>query len=158
MRRALLALSLAVVACASSVVSTTTARAPSPLATIGPSAWITVTTTPSWPSLTPSSPDPTSGPSPKPSTKPTSKPRTSVYTRSWYGEASWGYFGGHVVTRLPRGTRIEIVGPLGRWRGVSWGYGPAKWTGRIADLDKEVFRSVCGSPSRGVCNATLKAE
>ena len=71
------------------------------------------------------------------------------------GIASWGWFGGHVVTRLPRGTRITVCGELGCWSGKSWGYGPAKRTGRIVDLDREVFRDLCGAPSKGLCEVTL---
>jgi len=72
------------------------------------------------------------------------------------GTASWGPFAGHVVTRLPRGTRIEIVGPHGTWQGFSWGYGPARRTGRIVDLDYTVFKSLCGSPEiLGLCTVTL---
>ncbi len=72
------------------------------------------------------------------------------------GIASWGPFSGHVVTRLPRGMPIVVTGPLGTWRGVSWGYGPAAWTGRIADLDRSVFAAICGPPSRGICTVTLR--
>lgn len=77
------------------------------------------------------------------------------------GEASWGDFGGHVVTRLARGTRIRVCGALGCWPSVttwgrSWGYGPAKRTGRIVDLDRSVFAAICGDPRRGVCQVVLR--
>lgn len=72
------------------------------------------------------------------------------------GVASWGYFDGHVVTRLPRGTTILVTGPLGSWAGKSWGYGPAKWTRRVVDLDASVFRAICGSLSRGLCHVKLE--
>jgi hypothetical protein len=72
------------------------------------------------------------------------------------GIASWGPFSGHVVTRLPRGTPIVVTGPLGTWRGLSWGYGPQARTGRIADLDRGVFAAICGPPSRGICTVTLR--
>lgn len=78
-------------------------------------------------------------------------PRVSVVK----GIASWGPFHGHVVTRLPRGTSILVTGPLGAWTGSSWGYGPAKWTNRIVDLDASVFKMICGPLSRGLCNVTL---
>lgn len=82
---------------------------------------------------------------------------SGAYARSLSGIASWGDFGGHVVTRLPRGTRIEVVGPHGTWRGVSWGYGPAKWTERIVDLDRSVFNDLCGNPViLGLCKVTLR--
>ena len=72
------------------------------------------------------------------------------------GEASWGPFKGHVVTRYPRGTAIRVCGRLG-CTGItrSWGYGPAKYTGRIADLDVRVFEHVCGPRSIGVCKIKL---
>jgi hypothetical protein len=60
------------------------------------------------------------------------------------------------VTRFPRGTPIVVTGPLGTWRGLSWGYGPAKYTGRIADLDRLIFAAICGAPSRGICEVTLR--
>lgn len=85
----------------------------------------------------------------------TASPPNSEPSASWRGTASWGDFGGHVVTRLPRGTRIEVVGPHGTWHGRSWGYGPAKWTGRIVDLDVRVFEDICGPRSLGLCKVTL---
>ena len=77
--------------------------------------------------------------------------------RTETGTASWGDFGGHVVTRLPRGTSIFVVGPAGGWTGSSFGYGPdrAIFPERIVDLDREVFRDVCGEPSMGICEVTL---
>lgn len=104
-----------------------------------------------------SNPTPSLSPSPSPSRtlSPAATP-SSRPSQSLRGTASWGYFGGHVVTRLPRGTHIEVVGPLGTWRGVSWGYGPAAWTGRIVDLDYSVFKQLCGDPVRlGLCTVTL---
>jgi hypothetical protein len=79
----------------------------------------------------------------------------AVYGSEISGIASWGDFGGHVVTRLPRGTSIFVAGPQGGWTGTSWGYGPAKSTGRIVDLDRQVFAAICGSPSKGLCRVTL---
>ncbi len=87
---------------------------------------------------------------PSPTARPTSRPSHSLV-----GTASWGDFGGHVVTRLPRGTRIVVVGPHGTWRGRSWGYGPAKWTHRIVDLDVHVFEDICGPRSLGLCKVSL---
>jgi hypothetical protein len=77
------------------------------------------------------------------------------------GEASWGYLTGHVVTRYPRGTAIRVCGPLGCWPsattwGASWGYGPARRTGRIVDLDRSVFAAICGNPRQGVCQVVLE--
>lgn len=50
-----------------------------------------------------------------------------------------------------------IVGPLGTWQGVSWGYGPDPDTfpERVADLDVTVFEKVCGPRSKGTCEVTL---
>lgn len=90
------------------------------------------------------------------SMEPTATPAASMPGHSLTGIASWGYFSGHVVTRLPRGTPITVTGPLGSWSGKSWGYGPAKWTGRIVDADREVFRLLCGDPSKGLCTVTLE--
>lgn len=91
--------------------------------------------------------------------QPVSSPKaTTGPSKVITGEASWGYgFYGHVVTRYPRGTRIRVCGPIGCTKVVkSWGYGPAKWTGRIADLDVGVFENICGPRSRGVCEVTLE--
>jgi hypothetical protein len=71
------------------------------------------------------------------------------------GVASFGYGWVGVVTRLPRGTRICVTGPLGRWCGRSVGYGPAKWTHRIADLSPAVFSRICGPLSAGLCGVVL---
>jgi hypothetical protein len=71
------------------------------------------------------------------------------------GIASWGRPWAGVVTRLPRGTRICVTGPLGWWCGRSVGYGPARRTGRIADLSATVFGLICGPLSRGLCRVTL---
>ena len=107
-------------------------------------------------------PQPTSGASPvgTPTGKETTGKNLTSGTRTVIrGEASWGYgFYGHVVTRYPRGTIIRVCGKLGcTGRVKSWGYGPAKRTGRIADLDINVFRNVCGDPIRlGVCQIRLE--
>lgn len=71
------------------------------------------------------------------------------------GIGSWGNFGGHVVTRLPRGTSIFVAGPEGGWTGSSWGFGPAESTGRIVDMDVTVFEIVCGSWRIGLCEVEL---
>ncbi len=116
-------------------------------------------------SATPASPSSSVASSPKPASTPkatplptstTSTTRTSI-VRTLRGEASWGYgFKGHVVTRYPRGTIIRVCGPIGCTGKVkSWGYGPAKYTGRIADLDVHVFEAVCGPRSAGICRITL---
>lgn len=101
------------------------------------------------------SPEPTPRPTTKPKPQTTSGRRASLVIR---GEASWGYgFKGHVVTRYKRGTIIRVCGPLGCTGKVrSWGYGPAKSTGRIADLDVHVFEDICGPRSIGVCDIKLE--
>jgi hypothetical protein len=76
------------------------------------------------------------------------------------GEASWGYgFHGNIVTRYPRGTPIRVCGPLACTEWVeSWGYGPAKRTGRIVDLDVHVFEDICAPRRMGVCQVTLQVK
>lgn len=71
------------------------------------------------------------------------------------GIASWGRGWAGVVTRLPGGTRIRVCGRLGCWSGRSTGYGPARWTHRIADLSPAVFREICGPLSAGLCRVTV---
>ena len=71
------------------------------------------------------------------------------------GVASWGYFGGHVVSRWPRGTVLTVCGNVGCRTAHSWGYGPAKWTGRLVDLDVTVFRDVCGWEGKGLCRVSV---
>lgn len=71
------------------------------------------------------------------------------------GTASWGDFSGHIVTRFERGTRVRVCGAERCVVGRSWGYGPAKWTRRIVDLDRELFRRVCGDPKLGLCTVAL---
>lgn len=91
--------------------------------------------------------------------QPVSSPKaTTGPSKVITGEASWGYgFHGHVVTRYPRGTIIRVCGRLGcTGRVRSWGYGPAKYTGRIADLDVGVFENVCGPRGMGVCQIRLE--
>jgi len=125
---------------------------PGPIQSIG----IPPTPTPSVTSFVQASP---TGESPSPSA--TSSPRPTPFGPSgntvlWKsGIASWGYFAGHAVTRLRRGTSIVIVGPLGTWRGRSWGYGPKASTGRVADLDISIFRDICGPSSLGLCDVKV---
>jgi len=73
-----------------------------------------------------------------------------VYPHRATGRATWGEFGGAVVTRLPQGTRIRICGRLGCWAGVSTGYGPTASGGNLVDLDAAVFRRICGPLGVGV--------
>lgn len=79
-----------------------------------------------------------------------------VHGRTWaVGTASWGDGWPGVVTRLPRGTRICVAGPIGSWCGRSTGYGPAAYTHRVADLSRAAFRLVCGDPSIGLCRVRV---
>jgi hypothetical protein len=118
-----------------------------------------VPSVPPTPTLTPA---PSSGPTQRPKQKPTSvssrQGTGGTASKVITGEASWGYgFKGHVVTRYPRGTVIRVCGRLGcTGKVLSWGYGPAKRTGRIADLDVSVFENVCGPRSMGVCQIKLE--
>ena len=73
-----------------------------------------------------------------------------VYPHRTTGRATWGEFGGAVVTRLPQGTRIRVCGRLGCWAGVSTGYGPTASGGNLVDLDAAVFRRICGPLGVGV--------
>lgn len=49
-----------------------------------------------------------------------------------------------------------MSGPLGCWSGRSVGYGPKASTGRVADLSRSVFKSICGDPSIGLCRVTME--
>jgi hypothetical protein len=81
---------------------------------------------------------------------------TDSFRLSIRGTASWGYGWSGVVTRLPRGTAIRVCGALGCWSGRSVGYGPQASTGRIADLSRTVFASICGDPILlGLCHVTV---
>ena len=71
------------------------------------------------------------------------------------GTASWGYGWSGAVTRLPRGTRIRVCGPLACWSGRSVGYGPDARLHRIADLSRPLFARLCGDPSMGLCKVRI---
>ena len=89
------------------------------------------------------------------SPQPTPGPARATVPVSVSGIASWGDGWTGVVTRFPRGTPIRVCGPLGCWSGRSVGYGPAVWTGRIADLSRAVFSEICGDPAMGLCRVVL---
>lgn len=133
-------------------------RVPTSIAPLPPEAFRAFPTASYAASATPA---PTPVLSPEPTPRPTTKPKpqtTSGPSVVLRGEASWGYgFKGNVVTRYPRGTHIRVCGPIGCTGLVhSWGYGPAKYTGRIADLDVNVFEDVCGPRGVGVCDIKLE--
>lgn len=96
----------------------------------------------------------TAAPTPRPA--PTPKPTPAiVYQYRATGLATWGDFGGAVITRLPPGTRIRICGSLGCWEGVSSGNGPSAGGGHLVDLDADVFQRVCGPLGTGVGSIVL---
>jgi len=87
--------------------------------------------------------------------RPASGSVTAPHPSILRGIASWGDGWVGVVTRLQRGTPICVTGPRGRWCGRSTGYGPARWTGRIADLSRLVFVAICGPASLGLCRVEV---
>ncbi len=89
-------------------------------------------------------------PAPKPKATVPKPTPAIVYPHRATGWATWGEFGGAVVTRLPQGTRIRVCGRLGCWAGVSTGYGPTASGGNLVDLDSAVFRRICGPLGVGV--------
>ena len=96
----------------------------------------------------------TAAPTPRPA--PTPKPTPAiVYQYQATGLATWGDFGGAVITRLPPGTPIRICGSLGCWEGVSSGNGPSAGGGNLVDLDAAVFQRVCGPLGTGVGSIVL---
>lgn len=93
---------------------------------------------------------------PKPRPAPTPKPAPAiVYQHKATGNATWGYFGGAVITRLPPGTQIRVCGSLGCWEGVSSGYGPSAGGGNLVDLDAAVFQRIGGPLGTGVRSIVL---
>jgi hypothetical protein len=87
---------------------------------------------------------------------PTPKPTPAiVYQYQATGLATWGDFGGAVITRLPPGTPIRICGSLGCWEGVSSGNGPSAGGGNLVDLDAAVFQRVCGPLGTGIGSIVL---
>ena len=96
----------------------------------------------------------TAAPTPRPT--PTPKPTPAiVYPYRATGNATWGDFGGAVITRLPPGTDIRVCGSLGCWEGVSSGYGPSASGDYLVDLDVSVFQRTCGPLSTGVGSIVL---
>jgi hypothetical protein len=101
-------------------------------------------------------PTPRPAPTPTPRPAPTPKPTPAiVYQYEATGRATWGNFGGAVITRLPPGTRIRVCGSLGCWEGVSSGNGPSAGGGNLVDLDAAVFQRVCGPLGTGVGSIVL---
>ena len=80
-----------------------------------------------------------------------------------HGTASWvrASLGAHyLASRLPKGTRLRITGPLGSVVRTVNDYGPSRkvFPGRIVDLSRHDFTVVCGSPSIGVCRVTVAVQ
>ncbi len=93
---------------------------------------------------------------PKPRPTPTPRPTPAiVYRHRATGNATWGHFGGAVITRLPPGTHIRVCGGLGCWEGVSSGYGPSAGGGNLVDLDAAIFGRICGPLGTGVRSIVL---
>lgn len=70
---------------------------------------------------------------------------------SWY--ASWCNC---TAMRQWRGRLVRVVGPAGVVATVRIDdYGPARWTGRIIDLNPATFEAVCKNLSRGTCAVTV---
>lgn len=71
---------------------------------------------------------------------------------SWVAP-KWGR--DYLAMRLPRGTRVTLSGPGGTWHAVVNDYGPARRTGRIADIAVGRWEDICGVPrSLGLCRVT----
>jgi hypothetical protein len=101
-------------------------------------------------------PAPTPKLAPKPTPKPTPKPAPAiVYLHKAAGRATWGEFGGAVITRLPPGTQIRVCGRLGCWAGVSSGFGPSPAGGNLVDLDATIFQRISGPLATGVGSIVL---
>ena len=61
----------------------------------------------------------------------------------------------YLAMRLPKGTHVTLSGPGGTWEAVVNDYGPAKRTGRIADIAVGRWEDICGVPrSLGLCRVT----
>lgn len=144
---------------------------PAPVATALPFPTLDAPLPTARPTPTPTpkpTPKPTARPkaTPKPTPKPTARPKATpkptpkptpkiVYTDKAAGVAAWGWLDGHVVTRLPAGTRIKVCGPRGCWEGRSYGYGPKESSGKLVDLDVTIFERICGPRSIGVADVVL---
>jgi hypothetical protein len=97
-------------------------------------------------------------PKPTPNATPKATPKATpaiVYLHKAAGRATWGEFGGAVITRLPPGTRIRVCGRLGCWAGVSSGFGPSPNGGNLVDLDAAIFQRISGPLAAGVGSIVL---
>jgi hypothetical protein len=73
------------------------------------------------------------------------------------GAASFYSNGTTAMRDVPRGTTIVICGAGGCVERIVSDYGPAKWTGRIIDMDKPDFFAICGCGSwSGTTQVTIR--
>ena len=106
------------------------------------------------PSIAPVRPALTASPKPSGGTvKPAASPHGSS---TLWGEASWYASNCNCTAmRIWRGRAVWVRGPVGEVRVRINDYGPAKWTGRIIDLNPNSFQAVCGRLSKGVCDVRV---
>lgn len=72
---------------------------------------------------------------------------------SWVAP-KWGH--DYLAMRLPRGTRVTLSGPGGTWHAVVNDYGPARRTGRIADIAVGRWEDITGlDRSLGLARITV---
>ena len=72
---------------------------------------------------------------------------------SWVAP-KWGR--DYLAMRLPRGTRVTLSGPGGTWHAVVNDYGPARRTGRIADIAVGRWEDITGlDRSLGLARITV---
>lgn len=75
------------------------------------------------------------------------------------GIASWvapRYGKSYLAMRLPKGTHVTLSGPGGTWEAVVNDYGPAKRTGRIADIAVGRWEDITGlDRSLGLARITV---
>ena len=78
------------------------------------------------------------------------------------GIASWvapRYGRDYLAMRLPKGTRVTLSGPGGSWHAVVNDYGPAKRTGRIADIAVGRWEDITGlDRSLGLARITVTID
>ena len=93
-----------------------------------------------------------------PATGPVDGGTLILFTDKAQGIASWvapRYGKSYLAMRLPKGTHVTLSGPGGTWEAVVNDYGPAKRTGRIADIAVGRWEDICGVPrSLGLCRVT----
>ena len=92
------------------------------------------------------------------SVAPPPEPKPVAVTR---GTASWvapKWGRDYLAMRLPKGTHVRICA-VTCWDAVVVDYGPAKRTGRIADIAVERWEAIVGKPrSRGLATVTVEVR